>query len=149
MIVEAEARQNAGVHIRDQAVRSAVIARELNAALPLRCRIDDVRVEGVHVVVDLRERAIELVAQTEVDRQLGGEPVVVLDIAGEVVQILVEDRVGGVDGRGRSQAEFQVRETVAGLAGLRGERAGEVKLTREHTGIVVTVGIAHELAANG
>src|SRR6185437_2898266 len=108
MIVETSAGKNAGIHIGDQTMGSAVIPGELNSTLLLRCGINDVGVESVHVVVAFGKRAIELPAQTEIDGELGRKPVVVLDIACEIVQVLMEDRIRCADARTCGQSKFKV-----------------------------------------
>ena len=105
VVVEAGARQNSGVDIRNQAVGSAVEPCKLDSALLLCRGIDDVRVEGVHVVMFFGERTVELIAQPEIDGELGRQSVVVLDITGEEVQIHVEDGVRRGDICGRRQTE--------------------------------------------
>src|ERR1700756_1048051 len=87
VVVEAGAWQDSSVDIWNQAVGSAIETCKLNSALLLRRRINDVWVEGIHVVVCFGERAVELVAESEIDSEFLCKPVVVLDIAGEKVQV--------------------------------------------------------------
>ncbi len=74
-------------------MRSTIVASKLDTTQLTCRRIHDVWIEGVHIVVLLGKWSIELIAQPKVDSQLLGEAVIILDISGEVVQVLVEYRI--------------------------------------------------------
>ena len=99
MVVEASTGEDAGVGIRSQLVRT-VETSKLDTSLLAGGGIDDVGIKAVIVVVLFHGRAIELISQTEIEGEFGGDSVVVLQIAGKVIQVVVKDGVGGADACG-------------------------------------------------
>src|SRR5277367_2971937 len=141
VVVEAGARQDACVDIGNEAVGRAVEPCELNSTLFAGGGVDDVRVEGVHIAVLLGEGSVELIPQTEIESQFCRDSVIVLGVASEVVEVFVEDGIGGADTSACGETKFEVGNTQSALTARSREGSGKAVAAGEDAGGVVAVGV--------